>query len=551
MLSALVKRELMVALRARRTRLVALGYLLALIAVVFWMWPDQAVFSIAAQSTRSMVLVFVVTLIALVLTYAPAVSATAIVSERENNSYDLLYASRLRPWEIVVGKLLAVFFMLMIFVVLSFPVFASGFFLGAVSPEETTRIYLVCTITSLFFGLFGLWVSARAKSSYSALLRTYLLVLLVGVGPWIPYILLGKSQFWVPYVHALRALSPLSAVSSILIPGFDPALGVAVTPAWVLYLYFAGAGSLILLSVILWDAYAEKGPPVRKQTELIDDKNELFRRRLRFPFYLIDPNRRKKFLANWMNPVYARELRSRAFGGGIWIFRGAYICLAVSIILMVLMLGQFTGFSPEVIKATSVGFQIGLILMLVPPLTAGGVTRERELRMMDDIRLSRIGPWQLLSGKLLVAMVFVSFLVVGSVPLWIVIVYMQMNSTEELLIVVAILVSTVVLALTTGLLSSAWLQRTAAADAAAYGLLFALVIATLLPWLQPEKFAEAFRFKLLGLNPFVSAVQVVNPDPLSLTPVLWRSHLIVSICLSVLFMIVASWRVHYILKPEK
>ena len=550
MLSALVKREMQGVLRAPRTRYLALGYLLALIAVVIWMWPDQAIFSMAAQSTRSMVLVFVVTLVALVITYAPAVSATAIVGERENNSYDLLFASLLRPWEIVMGKLLAVFLTLVIFVALSFPVFVSGFFLGAVSIPETARIYLVCAATSLFAGLIGLEVSARAKSSYAALLRTYLLVLLLGVGPWMPFILLGNRPFWLPAVHAFRAMSPLSAVSSILIPGFDPDLGTPVTPAWVLYLGFAAAGSLLLLGLILWDAYAAKGPPVRRHGTVIDDRSELFRRRLRFPFYLIDPNRRKKFLADWMNPIYARELRSRAFGGGIWVFRGAYICLAVSILLMVLMLGRFTGFTPATIKATAIGFQVGLIMLLVPPLTAGGVTRERELRMMDDLRLSRMGPWQLLTGKLLVALVFVSFLVVGSVPLWIVIVYMQMNTPTELCIVGAILLSTVLLALSTGFVSSAWMRHTAAAAAAAYGLLFFLVIATLLPWLQPEKFAEAFRLKLLSLNPFVSAVQVVNPDPMSLMPLLWRNHLVIAVGLSIVFLIISYARVWRILLPE-
>jgi uncharacterized membrane protein YhaH (DUF805 family) len=75
MITALIKREMQGTLRATRSRYLALGYLLALCLVVFWMWPDQAIFTMAAQSTRSMVLVFVLTLIGLVVAYAPAVSA--------------------------------------------------------------------------------------------------------------------------------------------------------------------------------------------------------------------------------------------------------------------------------------------------------------------------------------------------------------------------------------------------------------------------------------------------------------------------------------------
>ena len=373
MLSSLIKREMTTTLRTGRTRLMATLYLLALVGVVLWMWPDQALFSVAAQSTRSMVLVFVLTLVALVILYAPAVSATSIVGEKENNSYDLLFASRLRPWEIVVGKLLAALLVLLIFVAFSFPVFVSGFFLGSVSIQETVRIYAICAVTSLFSGLIGLTVSARSSSSYAALLRTYFFVLLLGIGPWLPYILLSSNSFWIPMVHSFRALSPLSAVSSLLIPGFDPQSTITeIQPAWVLYLGYAGAGSLILFGVVLLDAYKMAGPPVRRTEKVIDDPKELSRRRKRFPFYLIDPDRRKKLLADWMNPVYARELRSKAFGGGIWIFRGAYLCLSVSIILMVLMLGRFAGFTPDTIKATAIGFQIGLVMLLIPPLTAGG-----------------------------------------------------------------------------------------------------------------------------------------------------------------------------------
>ena len=170
--------------------------------------------------------------------------------------------------------------------------------------------------------------------------------------------------------------------------------------------------------------------------------------------------------------------------------------------------------------------------------------------MVDDLRLSRMGAWQLLSGKLLVAFVFVLFLAVGSIPLWIVIVYMQMNTPQELLIVGAILLCTVLLGLTSGLVSSACLRRTSAAAAAAYGILCVVVLSTLLPYLQPEKFAEVVRYRFLSLNPFVSAVQVVNFDPLSPAPVLWRDHLTFSLILSGVFLVVAYINVRRLLRPE-
>ena len=74
------------------------------------------------------------------------------------------------------------------------------------------------------------------------------------------------------------------------------------------------------------------------------------KRKLRFPFYLIDPLRRKKNIADWMNPVFAKEMRSKAFGGGIWIFRGAYLCFGLSMLLMALVAGNLVGQTPDVIR---------------------------------------------------------------------------------------------------------------------------------------------------------------------------------------------------------
>ena len=125
-------------LRQPVTHWLAAGYLVCLIAVVGWMWPDQALFSVAAQSTRSIVVVLVLSLVTLVAAYAPAVSATAIVGEREDRTYDLLLASRLRPWEVIGGKVMARFITLMIPVLWSFPFLAVCFFLGAVSTAEAS-----------------------------------------------------------------------------------------------------------------------------------------------------------------------------------------------------------------------------------------------------------------------------------------------------------------------------------------------------------------------------------------------------------------------------
>ena len=54
--------------------------------------------------------------------YAPAFAATAITDEKEHNTYDLLFATLLRPRDIVAGKLCSSIIVLLLFVLLSLPV---------------------------------------------------------------------------------------------------------------------------------------------------------------------------------------------------------------------------------------------------------------------------------------------------------------------------------------------------------------------------------------------------------------------------------------------
>src|SRR5580765_5603411 len=94
----ILRRELKTTLRSRLA--MAVVYLVALAAIVWTMWPTEGVFSRAAQASRSILLVFTATQLMLVMLFAPAFAATAICSEKEQNSYELLFASLLRPYAI-------------------------------------------------------------------------------------------------------------------------------------------------------------------------------------------------------------------------------------------------------------------------------------------------------------------------------------------------------------------------------------------------------------------------------------------------------------------
>lgn len=541
----ILRRELKVTLRSRLTLAMAAVYLIALAGIVCAMWPQESVFSRAAQASRSILLVFTVTQLVLVMLFAPAFAATAISAEKEQNSYELLFATLLRPHAIVLGKLTAAIACLVLFVALSLPLFATCFFLGAVSVPEAATIYLVLVASAVFFGMLGLCVSAVVSTSHVALVVTYLLILIVSAGPWIPFILFQNWTAAAEMINTARSLSPLGAMAAALDPSFNAGQGAR------LYLLFVAGAAAVMMVWLLSSAYISASRRARGHQRAIENPQELLKRRLQFPFYLIDPLRRRGTIPRWMNPIFARELRNKAFGGGVWIFRCAYLCFAVSLILIAMVAGNLGRQTPDVIRAVALVFQIGLVGLVVPSLTAGAITQERERANLDLLRSTRIGPLTFLLGKIGVACVFLSFLVIGSVPLWYGIHFMGTNSLGDILRCWAIIGSAMLVAMMAGLFSSSVAPRTPTATALAYGIAALLFVGTFFPLLARERLAGRVADVLFSFNPFISSIQVLTTDFFQELPELWKVHLTLALGLSAAFFLCAYARVRRMLSPTE
>ena len=541
----ILARELKFTLRSPVTVMLAGAYLGVLAVLLWWMWPQEGIYSVAAQSSRSLLLVFSVAQLLLAMLYAPAFAATAITSEKERNTYDMLFSTLLKPGEIAVGKLASSIAALLVFVVLSLPLFAACFFLGAVSVREAVVIYGVTVASSVLFGLLGLAVSSVLRSSQMALVTTYLLLLLLNAGPWLPYLLLQQKPWAAGFIYQARAFSPLAAMASVVLPAFQPA------GAWQGYLVFCAVASGVLLVLVVGRVYWAGQRNTRRHGRAIDDAEELRQRKLRFPFYLIDPMRRKGNIPDWLNPMFAKELRSQAFGGGVWIFRSAYACFGLSMLMMVGAVGNLVGPTPNLIRSVALVFQLGLIVLIVPSLTAGAITQERERGSMELLRLSRLGPLSFLVGKVAVALLFVVFLILGAVPGWFALHYLEINTLKEILIVWAVIGTSIGLALATGLFSSAVAPRTPVATALAYGLMFVVAVATLLPLLAADQMSVRLRELVFTVNPFVPALQVLTRGIFDDLGEMWRAHLQFAGVTAGVFLVVAYVRLRGMLLPQK
>ena len=84
-----------------------------------------------------------------------------------------------------------------------------------------------------------------------------------------------------------------AAEHDVVLPGGS--YGAIADSAWP-FVIFALVGSLALLGVILRRVAQPPQPKGRADTQIIDERMELMKRHVKFPFYLIDPRKRKRMI---------------------------------------------------------------------------------------------------------------------------------------------------------------------------------------------------------------------------------------------------------------
>ncbi len=114
---------------------------------------------------------------------SPAYTASAIVSEKERQTYDLLVITALSAREIVLGKLNAILVFLGLLILATLPFQAMAFVFGGVAFTDILLATLLLMLTALLYSSLGLFVSSIARTTTVANMINYAIVvpLLLGV----------------------------------------------------------------------------------------------------------------------------------------------------------------------------------------------------------------------------------------------------------------------------------------------------------------------------------------------------------------------------------
>lgn len=183
-MNPLAVRELRVACRSWKLVIILTAYLLvqgAILAIWVYtkstgkgMYQDPTSIGSGLFITLSTVLVVVVMLV------FPAFSSTAIASEHERKSFDLLLLTPLSPWEIAIGKFFAAALQASIFLVATVPLFAIANLFGGIDPGVFFFTLWVLILLSLLISFVGVYASSLVKKAIPAVLVTYLFAFVLG-----------------------------------------------------------------------------------------------------------------------------------------------------------------------------------------------------------------------------------------------------------------------------------------------------------------------------------------------------------------------------------
>lgn len=111
--------------------------------------------------------------------FLPAMVSSVITHEKERNSLTLLMLTDLRPWEIILQKLISRLIPMLTFVMLSMPLMALAYAFGGIEASDVVSAVFVVFLACLQVSACAIMCSAFARSTAGAFLMTYVILVLL------------------------------------------------------------------------------------------------------------------------------------------------------------------------------------------------------------------------------------------------------------------------------------------------------------------------------------------------------------------------------------
>jgi ABC-type transport system involved in multi-copper enzyme maturation permease subunit len=126
---------------------------------------------------------------------APGLTAGAITSERERQTFEILRTTLLSAPSLVLGKLSSALSYLLLLIIAALPIQSLAFLLGGVGLGEMVASSLMLVVTAIFFCTLGIFFSSFMKRTLTATVASYAVILL-------SFLILVVIFFLVAYVQS-------------------------------------------------------------------------------------------------------------------------------------------------------------------------------------------------------------------------------------------------------------------------------------------------------------------------------------------------------------
>jgi ABC-type transport system involved in multi-copper enzyme maturation permease subunit len=155
--------------------------------------------------------------------FVPATVSGALAAEKERNTLQLLFLTRLRPWTILLEKLLSRFVPIATFLLVTLPLLFVAYLMGGLTAGDLEFAAVGLFATAFQVGCLALFCSAYCATSASAIVMSYALLILLLLSPFIEALSLvtligilrpvGGSQsallFWLESARSHEVLEPI------------------------------------------------------------------------------------------------------------------------------------------------------------------------------------------------------------------------------------------------------------------------------------------------------------------------------------------------------
>lgn len=419
---ALIRRELVSSLRERKFYVLLAVLVFLAAAFVLLGYPDRTyqLTPIRLSMASRGIFVFVIHFLAIgALVVIPATSGSAIVSEREGGTLDLLAMTSAKPWHVVTAKLANSVGHYLLIVIALMPMAAASYFLVGLDVDLLWNALFLISATTLSCAAAGVLCSCLFKRPAVAVGASYLcmltilglpMLLLLVVLALFDIVRLQVSLDWLaqdvsPYIAFVR----LTSYSNPRTPMVNP-MGAA-TACGSLHSVMAIA-LIILTHRLVARRWGKSESPERRRTNLTH-------------VGLARHSERTRVFTTRANPVYLKEVwfempvRKRT---GLLTFVTPYLLAFSATTLIVLC--RYANADEYSYADAFVGWQL-LQAVLMPALLVAVIgnifTKEHERDTFDCIRVTTLSPERVFTGKLHasfhVALTIVFAAAIGSIPL--------------------------------------------------------------------------------------------------------------------------------------